>query len=131
MLKHQLDKHEENPSEMKFQIKAVNYPRSAFERQILESVMLQSSRSHSLVKSKAEFNRSALPRLGLKMGDQELKMKEKENEEEIKREEILDMKSKNLRKQRNKERATARLKRQPPRKRQKILKEKKGEERRR
>ena len=35
------------------------------------SVLIQTNRNHNSLNSKSEYNRSALPRLGLKMGDQE------------------------------------------------------------
>ena len=80
--------------------------------------MIQSLRSHHLLNSKAEFNRSAVPRLGLKMGDREYKDRKKEEENEQKKEETLEMKIRELRKERQKGRKVSRLNGQPARKRQ-------------
>ena len=64
MLKHILDKHEtENHEEIVFNAKVLSYCNSSFERQILESVKIQQERGHNLLNSKAEYNRSAVPRL--------------------------------------------------------------------
>ena len=64
MLKHWMDIHEEE--EMKdgdFRIKVLKYTQSSFERQILESVLLQENMSHNLLNSKSEYNRFAIPRI--------------------------------------------------------------------
>ena len=54
----------------------VKYHQSAFERQVFESVKVQTMRKKNiLLNSKSEFNRCALPRLGHKMGDNEFKEK--------------------------------------------------------
>ena len=75
ILKHMLDCHEGvSLDQMHFQMRVVKFHRSAFSRQIHESVVIQINRTkHHLLNSKAEFNRCALPRLGLKMGDTEFK----------------------------------------------------------
>jgi hypothetical protein len=46
--------------------------KTAFERQILESVIIQKNRNHRLMNNKAEYNRCALPRLTTKLGEKEL-----------------------------------------------------------
>ena len=65
LLKHILDKDEgEEVDEVKFGIKMIKYTRTPFERQILESVKIQQERQdHFLLNSRAEYNRSAIPRL--------------------------------------------------------------------
>ena len=52
-----------------FRIKVLKFHRSSFERQISEAVTIQSVRiGNSLLNSRSEFNRSAVPRLALQMG---------------------------------------------------------------
>ena len=68
LLKHILDKHEEeNHEEIVFNLRVLSYCQSSFERQILESVIIQKERDHHLLNSKAEYNRSAVPRLTTKI----------------------------------------------------------------
>ena len=97
MLKHIVEKHPDAKIEnIEFRAKILKYTRSAFERQIRESVLIQENReSHNILNSKSEYNRCSLPRLTTKMGEKELreweknrelsKKEEKEQEEEIKR----------------------------------------------
>ena len=84
MLKHIVDKHEhEDHSQVEFRMKVLQYHQTAFERQVSESVKIQSHRKHHLMNSKSEYNRCALPRLGLKIGTKEYsKAKEVEDQEE-------------------------------------------------
>ena len=60
LLKHYLTSHEgEEINSIVFRMKAVKFHKNAFERQIHESVRIQSSRNkHILLNSKAEYNRS-------------------------------------------------------------------------
>ena len=61
MLRHLLDVHEEEEEtwkEVKFGMRIVKNTRSAFERQILESVMIQKSRDRHLLNNKAEYNKA-------------------------------------------------------------------------
>ena len=51
----------------------MRFTRSSFERQILESVLIQSRRDHYILNSRSEFNRCAIPRLVTKLGEKELK----------------------------------------------------------
>ena len=79
MLKHILDRHEDKkPEEVKFLMKAVKFHRSAFERQIQESVLIQANRGHNLLNSKSEYNRCALPRLGTKLGERDIRERKEE-----------------------------------------------------
>ena len=101
VLKHYLDRHAEEPMEvMKFRMRGIKFHRSAFERQIHESVVIQANRRHNLLNSKAEFNRCAIPRIGLKMGDNEYKEKAKEEMEEKRKEEELEKKIRKLKSER-------------------------------
>ena len=52
-------------------MKVFKYHRTAFERQISESVKIQENMKHQMLNTKGEYNRCALPRLGLKMGTRE------------------------------------------------------------
>ena len=60
MIKHFFDKHsEENLEDMKFGAKILKQAKTAFNRQIGESVAIQSSKNHHLLNSKSEYNRCA------------------------------------------------------------------------
>ena len=89
MLKHYLDMHEDTPmEEVMFGMKILKNARSAFERQISESVFIQhNKKSHFILNSKSEYNRCALPRLTAKIGNftiDELETKKKEEKEKEK-----------------------------------------------
>jgi hypothetical protein len=100
MLKHCLESHRgEDISAVQFGMQAIRFHHSAFERQVHESVVIQSMRSeHNILNSRSEFNRCALPRLGVKMGDREFKAKKEEEEEEKRQEEEIENMIKELRK---------------------------------
>ena len=49
----------EERSKVEFGIKVLKYTRSLFERQILESVLIQGKRDHHIVNSRSEFNQCA------------------------------------------------------------------------
>ena len=121
LLKHYLTSHEgEDINNITFRMKAVKFHRSAFERQIHESVRIQSSRGiHDLMNSKSEYNRCALPRLGLKWGDREFKEKKDEEEHEASLEEELEKKIRQMRKNKNKDWQKYQQKYQPQSKRRK------------
>ena len=103
-------------------MEVIKFSRSAFERQIMESVIIQNRRDDRLLNSKAEYNRCAIPRLGLKMGRSEVKERKLKEEEdaEDKKEETLEKKIWELRRKRNKERGGNNLKGQPAKKRRKL-----------
>ena len=123
LLKHVLDVHEEEEDydKIRFDIKVLNYTRSSFERQILESVLIQQKRkSNFLLNSKAEYNRCAVPRITTKIGEKHFKKWEKESEKEKAREEELEEKIRRLRKVRNRGRRRNNLREQPAGKRLKV-----------
>ena len=73
MLRHLLAEHEEERwEEVQFGMRIVRSTRTAFERQILESVTIQKKRKHHIMNNKSEYNRCALPRLTAKLGEKEL-----------------------------------------------------------
>ena len=109
--------------EIDFGIKVLKYARSSFERQIYESVMIQANRMHNLLNSKSEYNRSAVPRLLIKLGENEFKVRKKEEEAETKKDEMLEAKIRQLRKNRNKQRNTNYLRGQPSRKKIKFARD--------
>jgi hypothetical protein len=81
MLRHLLDRHENDSwKEVEFGAKVLRFTRSSFERQLLESVLIQENRDHHLLNSRSEYNRCAIPRLATKMGEKDI---EKWKEEEI------------------------------------------------
>ena len=97
MIKHFFDKHsEENLEDMKFGAKILKQAKTAFNRQIGESVAIQSSKDHHLLNSKSEYNRCALPRLTAKLGEVSLKTIEREKREEKEQEEELRKKIRDL-----------------------------------
>ena len=134
LLKHILDVHEgEDMERVRFGIRVVKYTRTAFDRQILESVKIQQERKeHFLLNSRTEYNRCAIPRLSSKIGEKEYKKWEQEGEKEQEKEEILKEKIIKMEKERDrKEREERKIKnkeRQPKptgqraSKRQKLIK---------
>ena len=71
MIKHYFEKHaDEELESMEFGMKILKTHRSAFNRQISESVLIQThNKNHVILNSRSEYNRCALPRLTAKMGD--------------------------------------------------------------
>ena len=110
--------------------KAVKFHRTTFERQISESVQIQNNRGDKLLNSRAEFNRCALPRLALKMGEKAFEQMEKEKDEEQKEDELIEYKIREMRKKRNMERRSRRglnmapLQKRPKREKEVIATEK-------
>ena len=104
MLKHVLTHHpNEDMLSVEFGMSVKKFCKSSFERQILESVTIQHERNnHHLMNSKSEYNRCSLPRLSTKMGDQEIKEYNLEQEQEKHEEENLEKKIRILRKELNK-----------------------------
>ena len=102
MLKHVLDMHEEDNEKIEFGIRVIKFTRSSFERQILESCLIQEQRKyHHILNLKAEYNRCVVPRLMTKIGEKEFEKYGKEKMEEKKKEEIIEGKITKLRKARN------------------------------
>ena len=86
MLKHYMEKHEgEDMEKIEFGMRTIKEARSAFERQIAESVFIQNKkRKNYILNSKSEYNRCALPRLTAKLGTisiDDLDKKKKEEKE--------------------------------------------------
>ena len=109
MLKHLFEKHgEEDFDKIKFRMKILRFHRSPFERQIHESVSIQNNRDHHLLNSKAEFNRCALPRLSLELGESSYKEQREREQEERNKEKELEAKIEEL-----KRRAGKRKKKKP------------------
>ena len=106
MLKHAILNHpEKDVLDVKFGMKVVQFCKSSFERQILESVVIQTERNdHNLLNSRAEYNRCSLPRLTTQLGDQEHKKYEKELENEKIQEDLVEKKIREMRKEMNKKR---------------------------
>ena len=62
MLRHLLAEHEEEEEcweKIEFRMRVIKSTRSAFDRQILESVTIQKKRKHHIMNNKAEYNRCA------------------------------------------------------------------------
>ena len=123
MIKHYFDQHEEEElDEMEFGMKISRTTKSAFNRQILESVEIQAQRSrHYLLNSRSEYNRCALPRLTARLGDDVYDKVDKEKKEEKHEEYELEKKIRDLKIKLGKSRREDVGKReQPPEKKRKI-----------
>ena len=91
MLKHALEHHgdEVDMRKIEWGVKVLRFTRSAFERQVIESVLIQENRFHYILNSKSEYNRCSLPRLTAKLGEREWKKKAKE--ERLEKEKELEL----------------------------------------
>ena len=98
MIKHFFDKHEDEKLEdMKFGMRIVKAARTAFNRQICESVEIQNNKkNHYILNSRSEYNRCALPRLTAKLGEETFDKIDKEKREEKMAEIELTRKIRNL-----------------------------------
>ena len=106
MLKHYFNTHEgENIAEMEFGMKVLKTHRTAFNRQISESVEIQNQKQdHHILNSKSEYSRCALPRLTAKIGEESFKKMEQKKKEELEEEKQLEYKIRELRTIRSRER---------------------------
>ena len=123
MLKHYFDKHaEEELEKMKFGGRIIDKPRTAFNRQISESVTIQHQKQKSFIlNSKSEYNRCALPRLTANLGEIPVEKLEKRKREEKEEENELQGKIRDLRIKISKSRReTPRETEQPAKKRRKT-----------
>ena len=83
-----------------FSVQVCKFTRSPFERQILESVMIQEEKKkHIILNSKSEYNRCAVPRLTSRLGDTVYDDIEDKIKEEKKMEEILEARIRQLKKE--------------------------------
>ena len=97
MLRHLLHVHEEEGNEwdiIEFGMRSLKSTRTAFERQILESVLIQiqKSRHHKIMNNKVEYNRCALPRLTAKLGEKDLDRWREEDRLEMEKEATIEEK---------------------------------------
>ena len=123
MLRHLVEMHGgEKRSEVEFGAKVLKFTRSSFERQILESVLIQSNRDHHVLNSRAEFNRCAIPRLVTKLGEEEMKKWREKDKEMQENEEKVEEKIRMMKKEMNKVRASNQ-RREPNPKRQRLSEE--------
>ena len=104
MVKHYIECHEEEEmEEMIFGMRIVKAHKTAFTRQISESVIIQSEKQkHVLLNLKSEYNRCALPRLTAQIGEETLKKFENKNRKEKEEEKELEKKVRVLRSTKNK-----------------------------
>ena len=79
----------------------MRYTRSAFERQLLESVLIEGNRHHHILNARSEYNRCAIPRLATKMGEKDIEKWKKDEIEMQTKEENLESKIRNMKKERN------------------------------
>ena len=93
MLRHLIDAHEEEEwKKIEFGMRVLKSTRTAFERKILESVLIQKSRHHHIMNNKAEYNRCALPRLTAKLVERELGKWREEDRREMEKEASIEEK---------------------------------------
>ena len=91
MLKHALEKHEDEYMDVKFGNRAIAYSGTAFERQITEACKIQEERVHyKILNSRAQHSRSVVRCQGMKRKLNEFKsrkstLKNKEKREIVKR----------------------------------------------
>ena len=92
--------------EICFGMRVVQYTRSALERQVLESVLIQEEgKKHEIMNSKSEYSRCSIPRLTTKLGDKEYrKGRNDELEKEREEERIIKLEINRRRKEKCKER---------------------------
>ena len=125
ILRHLLDQHEEEEQEwdnIRFGMKIIKNTRTAFERQILESVEIQKARTQKILNNKSEYNRCAIPRLTAKLGERELQNWREEDKEELEREASIEEKIRIRKKERAKKRAEASRRMEPGQPRKKRMK---------
>ena len=98
MLKHYFNMHEgEEVEQMEFGMRIIKTHRTAFNRQISESVEIQSQKQkHFILNSKSEYNRCALPRLTTKIGEENFYKMEQRRKEEKEREKEMERKIREL-----------------------------------
>ena len=122
MLRHCIDQHQGvQLEEVEFGMKVVQYTRTSFERQILESVKIQENRNHHILNSKSEYNRCALPRLATKIGENDFKRWEETQKDDKDKEMEMERKIRTMRMQQNKQRQPAPTSQQlPAQKKRKI-----------
>ena len=91
MMKHLMKNHrEEDHDKIKFRMCVLKYHCSAYERHIHESVAIQNARQHHhILNSRAKYNRCALPRLTLQIGEKDYKKHREEELEEMEKEKAL------------------------------------------
>ena len=84
---------------MIFRMKVLSFKRSAYERQVHESMLIQQNRKHMLLYSRSEFNRCSIPRLTVKLGDKEMSELATSLRAEQKKEDELEKVIRDLKKQ--------------------------------
>merc|ERR1711954_410509 len=84
MLKHFFNSREgKEIKDMEFGMRLIRTHKTAFNRQISESVEIQNQKKeHLILNSKSEYNRCALPRLTAKIGEESYGKKEEEKKVE-------------------------------------------------
>jgi hypothetical protein len=108
-LRHLLDVHEEEEEQwedLRFGMRILKNTRTAFERQILESVLIQKAR-HNIMNNKAEYNHWALPRLTTKVGERDRDKWREEDRREMEKEATIEEKIRIRKKEKAKKRGTA------------------------
>ena len=110
-------------------MRIVRSTRTAFERQILESVTIQKKRKHHIMNNKSEYNRCALPRLTAKLGEKELGRWRIEDRAEMEKEATIEEKIRIRKKEKAKRRAEAsrRMEQYQPRRKKVRLAEREGD----
>ena len=100
---------------LEFGMRVVRNNKTSFDRQVMESVLIQQSRHHHLLNSRSEYDRCALRRMICKLGDKNFKENELEISRDLEKEEMQVSRIRDLTKARNKLRGqNNRIQRKPP-----------------
>ena len=102
MLKHAIQCHGgADPEQIKFHMRVLQFHKSSLERQIDEAVKIQLNRQYNILNSKSEYNRSSIPRLGVKMEHKVFKSRQDYDDDEQKNQEekMTEEKIRQMRKQ--------------------------------
>ena len=83
---------------VKFGMNILKTTKTAFERQILESVLIQKARAHNIMNNKSLYNCCALPRLTAKLGERDMEKWREEDRLEHQQEATIEEKSESGRK---------------------------------
>ena len=85
MLKHAVSKHPEmHPNEVVFGMEILSQHKTGFERQLTETVEIRRRQGDKLMNSKQEYNRCYIPKIMVKIDENEKKNPEFERENRVK-----------------------------------------------
>ena len=90
MLRHCVDKHPNmDPDKVDFRMRVLTSHKSAFERQLREAVLIDHFAGPNLLNSKMEYNRCSIPKMILRVGNEEMKEDTKITKEKALKDKIV------------------------------------------